>query len=240
MTPDLRIKRDDLDPDDWQHFRSIGHDALGLMIDFLQTIRERPVWQQAPAAVIEQFHQPLPLTPQDLRTVLADFESYIMPYATGNLHPLFMGWVHGAGTPVGMLAEMLAAGLNANCGSRNHIALDVERQIAAWAAELFGFPADASGIFVTGTSAANHLALLIARCANLGDDVRRDGLRWAGPQLVAYTSSEAHGCIKQAMEMAGIGSRFLRKIPVDDQGAMRADPLAAAVAGDRAQGLRPF
>jgi aromatic-L-amino-acid decarboxylase len=139
-----------------------------------------------------------------------------------------------------MIAEMLAAGLNANCGGRNHIALDVERQIAAWAAQLFDFPADASGLFVTGTSAANHLALLVARNAVLGDGVRDAGLRNAGPQLVAYTSAEAHGCIKQAMEMAGIGSRFLRLIPVDRQGAMRADCLTVAIAADRAGGLRPF
>ena len=210
------------------------------MIDFLQTVRDRPVWQPAPAEVTRQFRTPLPAAPQDLDAVLADFTTLIRPYATGNLHPLFMGWVHGAGTPVGMIAEMLAAGLNANCGGRNHIALDVERQIAAWSAELFGFPADASGVFVTGTSAANHLAVLIARNACLGDDVRRDGLRWAGGQLVAYTSAEAHGCIKQAMEMAGIGSRFLRLIPVDAAGAMRIDRLTAAIAADRAEGLRPF
>src|ERR1700681_928085 len=172
-----------LDPDDWQAFRVASRRALDDMIDFLQTVRERPVWQQAPAEVVREFHQPLPAGPQSLDEVLADFSSLIRPYAVGNLHPLFMGWVHGAGTPVGMIAEMLAAGLNANCGGRNHIAIDVERQIAAWSAPLFGFPADASGIFVTGTSAANHLALLIARNAGLGDEVRRNGLRNTGPQL---------------------------------------------------------
>jgi glutamate/tyrosine decarboxylase-like PLP-dependent enzyme len=229
-----------LDPADWQEFRTASRRALDEMIDFLQTVRERPVWQPAPPEVTREFRAPLPTAPQDLDAVLDDFTTLIRPYATGNLHPLFMGWVHGAGTPVGMVAEMLAAGLNANCGGRNHIALDVERQIAAWAAELFGFPADASGVFVTGTSAANHLALLIARNAALGDEVRRDGLRWAGPQLVAYTSAEAHSCIKQAVEMAGIGSRFLRMIAVDAGGAMRLDLLAAAIAADRAQGLRPF
>ena len=177
---DFRTKPDNLDPDDWQNFRSISHDALSLMIDFIATIRERPVWTQAPAAAIEQFHQPLPLMPHDLRAVLADFESYIMPYATGNLHPLFLGWVHGAGTPVGMVAEMLAAGLNANCGGRNHIAIEVERQIVRWAAEMLGFPNDSSGIFVTGTSAANLLAVLIARDFTVGDRVRQDGLRKTG------------------------------------------------------------
>ncbi|HEY2135076.1 MAG TPA: pyridoxal-dependent decarboxylase, partial [Xanthobacteraceae bacterium] len=229
-----------LDPEDWEAFRAASRRALDDMIDFLQTVRERPVWQQAPAEVVAEFRQPLPAKPQSLDEVVDDFSTLIRPYSVGNLHPLFMGWVHGAGTPVGMVAEMLAAGLNANCGGRNHIALDVERQIASWAAQLFDFPAEASGVFVTGTSAANHLALLVARNASLGDEVRRDGLRDAGPQLVAYTSAEAHGCIKQAIEMAGVGSRFLRLIPVDPQGAMRADLLAEAIAADRAHGLRPF
>ena len=65
MMHDFRTKPDNLDPDDWQNFRSISHDALSLMIDFIATIRERPVWTQAPAAAIEQFHQPLPLMPHD-------------------------------------------------------------------------------------------------------------------------------------------------------------------------------
>jgi|SRR5579883_210183 len=229
-----------LDPDDWEAFRAASRRALDDMIDFLKTVRERPVWQPAPPEVVQEFRAPLPTAPENLDAVLADFATLIRPYATGNLHPLFMGWVHGAGTPVGMIAEMLAAGLNANCGGRNHIALEVERQITTWAASLFGFPSDASGVFVTGTSAANQLALLVARNASLGDDVRRAGLRDGSGQLVAYTSAEAHGCIKQAMEMAGIGSRFLRLISVDARGAMRTDALAQAIADDRARGLRPF
>jgi hypothetical protein len=28
----------------------------------------------------------------------------VLPFAAGNVHPGFMGWVHGGGTPVGMLA----------------------------------------------------------------------------------------------------------------------------------------
>jgi aromatic-L-amino-acid/L-tryptophan decarboxylase len=170
---------------------------------------------------------------------LEEFDRYVKPYANGNDHPLFMGWVHGAGTPVGMVAEMLAAGLNANCGGRNHIGIDVERQIAAWAAEIFGFPAIASGIFVTGSSMANLVALLVARQAALGDGVRERGL-CDGAQLTLYTSVEAHGCIARAAEISGIGSHHLRAIAVDARGAMRIDDLAAAIRRDRVRGLRPF
>lgn len=229
-----------LDPHDWAEFRALGSEALGEMIEYLRTIRERSVWQAPSPEAIERFRQSLPLQPEDLRTVLADFRSSIMPYANGNLHPLFMGWVHGAGTPVGMIAEMLAAGLNSNCGGRNHIAIEVERQIVRWAADMLGFPHDSSGVFVTGTSAANLLAVLVARNAALGDAVRQGGLRQSDAQLVAYTSAEAHGCIRQAIEIAGVGSRFLRTIPIDARGAMRLDLLEQQISADRTAGLRPF
>ena len=210
------------------------------MIDHLASIEDRPVWQQAPEAVRARFRRPLPHKGRDLANVLSDFTSHIKPYATGNTHPLFMGWVHGAGTPVGMLAEMLAAGLNANCGGRNHIGIDVERQMTRWFAQVFGFPSDASGVFVTGTSMANFLGLLIARTEALGHSVRAEGLRAAPAQLTAYTSAQAHGCIAQALELAGIGSANLRQVPVDAAGAMRLDRLKAAIAKDRRRGHQPF
>ena len=131
--------------------------------------------------------------------MLADFERFIKPYATGNIHPMFMGWAQGAGTPAGMIADMLAAGMNSNCGGRNHIAIDVERQIARWMAQAFGFPQDASGIFVTGASMANFLSLLVARDQAYGDrDVRLNGLGAQNAQLIAYASREAHNCVRQA------------------------------------------
>jgi glutamate/tyrosine decarboxylase-like PLP-dependent enzyme len=89
----------------------------------------------------------------------AIFMQRILPYTVGNVHPGFMGWVHGGGTPVGMLAEMLAGGLNANLGGRDHAPIEVERQILLWMREMFRFPETASGLFVTGTSMANMIGL---------------------------------------------------------------------------------
>jgi glutamate/tyrosine decarboxylase-like PLP-dependent enzyme len=228
-----------LDPEDWDAFRIDAHQALDDMLGNLEQVREGKVWQPAPPAARAEFARGLPRAPQALSDVLEIFDEAIVPYANGNRHPLFMGWVHGAGTPVGMVAEMLAAGLNSNCGGRNHIALDVERQVVRWAAEMLGFPQSASGVFVTGTSMANFLALLVARNAALGHAIRRQGLRNA-PQLTAYASAQAHGCVIQAMELAGIGSDYLRLIPVDADGALRIDLLKQAIAQDRAAGHKPF
>jgi aromatic-L-amino-acid decarboxylase len=231
----------DLDPEDWDKFRAESHQALDRMIDYLRQARDRPVWREAPQEAKERFRRGLPAKGRDFSEALADFERFIKPYATGNTHPLFMGWVHGAGTPVGMIAEMLAAGLNSNCGGRNHIAIDVERQIASWMAQAFGFPEDASGIFVTGTSIANFLSLLVAREHALsGKNVRLNGLQAVDGQLIAYASREAHNCVRQAMELAGLGARNLRLIDSDERRAMRIGDLRRAIAADRKAGLEPF
>src|SRR5262249_13841512 len=121
-----------LDPQDWDEFRAQGHRMLDDMIDYIAAIRERPVWQPIPDAVRAEFRGPLPRAPSDLADVYRDFTDFVVPYATGNVHPGFMGWVHGGGSAVGMLAEMMAAGLNANLGGRDHMPVEVERQIVEW------------------------------------------------------------------------------------------------------------
>jgi glutamate/tyrosine decarboxylase-like PLP-dependent enzyme len=227
-----------LDPDDWEAFRALSHRALDAMIDDLASLRQRPVWVETPKAVKKSLDVALPREKIGLEATLAEFSENIKPYAVGNRHPAFFGWAHGAGTPAGMVAEMLAAGLNANCGGRDHVGIELERRVTAWIAEAFSFPDSASGLFVGGTSMANFLGVLIARRAYLGESVRRDGL--GGERLCAYASSEAHGCVAQAMEMAGLGANALRKIACDAQGRIDMKALRRAVEADRAAGGKPF
>jgi aromatic-L-amino-acid/L-tryptophan decarboxylase len=85
-----------------------------------------------------------------------------------------------------MLAEMLAAGLNANLGGRDHAPIEVERQMVRWMQRIFGFPESASGLFVTGTSMANLIGVLIARDAELGFEVRCGGVA-GSPKRLART-----------------------------------------------------
>jgi glutamate/tyrosine decarboxylase-like PLP-dependent enzyme len=231
---------DTLDPQNWDEIRAQGHRMLDDMIDYAANVRERPVWQPIPDAVRARFHESLPHEPCDLGEVYREFTDFIAPYATGNVHPGFMGWVHGGGTAVGMLAEMLAAGLNANLGGRDHIPIEVERQIVEWTRQMFGFPDSASGIFVTGTSMANLMAVLVARTTALGPSVRRRGVGDEGGRLIAYASTAAHGCITKAMDIAGFGSDALRCVEVDRFHRIDVAALRERIALDRAAGLKPF
>ena len=83
-------------------------------------LRDQPVWRPMSEDVRAHFQAPLPREPQGLDAVHEEFLRDVLPHAGGNLHPGFMGWVQGGGTVAGMLAEMLAGGMNANLGGRDH------------------------------------------------------------------------------------------------------------------------
>lgn len=233
---------DPASPADWSALRTQGHRMLDDLFDHLERIRERPVWQPIPADVRAAFDAPLPAGPVPLAVAHERFMTQVLPYAVGNTHPRFMGWVHGGGTVEGMLAEMLAAGLNANVGGRDQMPLEVERQIVRWMRDLFGFPATAGGLLVTGSSMANLIGVLVARTRALGPSSRETGVAdpGLGPRLVAYTAASAHGCVAQAFAISGLGTQALRRVPVGADHRMDLAALRRQIAADRAAGWRPF
>jgi len=226
-----------LDPEDWEAFRRFAHEIVDAMLDRQRDIANGPVWRAVPGAVKARIAAPAPRAPASHAEIRRDLDELVLPYATGNTHPRFWGWVHGSGTPGGALAEFVAASINANCGGRDHGAIHLERAVVGWARDWFGLPATAGGLLVGGSSMANLLGLAAAR-HDVDADIRLRGV--AGRPLVAYASAEAHSSLAKAMEALGLGREALRKIPVDADYRMEVSALEARIAADRAAGNIPF
>jgi aromatic-L-amino-acid/L-tryptophan decarboxylase len=226
--------------DDFASVANTGHRMLDEMLAFLATVRERPAWSEPPADVKRELSEPSPpLEGCGLERACADFTRLVKPYGLGNVHPRFWGWVIGASSPAGMVAEMIASGLNVNVWGADESATYVEAQVIAWFKRLFGFPETASGLLVSSGSMANLVALTVARDAAGGDALLEQGL-FEGPPLVAYCSSETHNSNDKAASILGIGRKHLRKIPTRADYRIDLEALRAAIAEDRAAGRRPF
>jgi aromatic-L-amino-acid decarboxylase len=238
--PDFTLMEEDLDPQDWQAFRSLGHKMIDDVIDYLENLRQRPVWQPVPENVKTNFKKSLPLEPSSPEEVYDEFLNNIFPYPLGNIHPRFWGWVMGTGTPFGVLAELLAATMNPNLAGGDHVANYVEEQVIQWCKEMLGYPQTASGILVSGASMANLISLTVARNTMAGNDLRAEGLLSDPRQMVLYASSEAHSCIKKAVEILGLGTHALHLIPVNSEYEMDLDVLKLMVSEDRRSGSHPF
>ena len=109
--------------------RAIVHEAADRMVDFLRSSRDRKAWQPVPKNVQSWISGDIPSEPKPLATVLREACEHFLPYSVGNTHPRFFGWVHGTGLASGLLAGLLEAAMNANCGGRHHAAVYVERAV---------------------------------------------------------------------------------------------------------------
>jgi aromatic-L-amino-acid decarboxylase len=239
--PDLDLPEETLDPADWEQFRKFAHGVVEDTISFLATLRERSAWVPMPDNVRASFREPLPLEPAGAERAYAEFVDRVRPYPNGNLHPRFWGWVQGTGTPLAMLADLLASALNPHMAGFNQTPALVEEQVLAWLKELMGFPRDSSGVLVSGGSMANLIGLAVARTAKAGFDVREHGLQdYRGPRLVFYASSETHGWCSKAAELLGLGNSAYRRVPVDASYRIDIAALRDLIESDRREAMQPF
>lgn len=227
-----------LEPADWESFREDAHRALDVALDHVRERRNGPVWRE-PAAEARRCDEALPLDGAALSTLIDELQTRVLPFTLGNSHPRFWGWVHGSGTPSGIVSHLMMAAINANMGGRDHAPVYIERQVIAWMKSLFGYPEQASGTIVTGTSSATLLGLAVARQRALGQRVREHG-NSASDGLLAYCSEQSHVSIMKAMELLGLGNGALRLVPVSTDFAMDHRALEAMVCADLARGLKPF
>ena len=152
-----------LDPHDWAALRALGHRALDDAMDYMESLRDRPAWEHAPAHVKARFDGPLPAGPQQVEDIYREYVEYVLPYQLGNSHPRFWGWVLGSGTPMGVIAEMLAAATDSVSGIYSFVSNNyVELQVLDWCKEMLGYPPGAGGLLTSGCSASNLIALAVA------------------------------------------------------------------------------
>jgi glutamate/tyrosine decarboxylase-like PLP-dependent enzyme len=197
---------------------------------YLDTLPQRRV-APAPADVarLSAFDTPLPNLPTDPEQVLRELDEYGSPATVASAGPRYFGFVTGGSLPATLAANWLAGAWDQNVflSVMSPIALTLETVALGWLVDLFALPAGTAGGFVTGATMANFTALCAARHALLaraGWNVEADGL-FGAPPITVIAGAEVHASMIKALGLAGFGRGRLVRVPVDEQGRMRADVL---------------
>jgi glutamate/tyrosine decarboxylase-like PLP-dependent enzyme len=198
--------------------------------NFIAALPDRPV-APSPAAIadLDRLGGPLPEYPGDPLETLVLLDEVGSPATVASAGPRYFGFVIGGSLPAALAANWLAGAWDQNSVMQitSPVAAKLEEIVLAWTLELLNLPTGAGGGFVTGTTAANLTALAAARTALLarsGWNAEEDGV-FGAPPIQVVVGDEVHVSLLKALSILGLGRKRLTRVPVDDQGRMRADLL---------------
>jgi len=207
--------------------RELLHNASDRALRYLDGLNERSV-APTPAAIAQlaDLDIALPEDGADPMATLAELDSH-SDATVGMNGARFFGFVIGGALPATLAANWLAGAWDQNAASyiMSPTAAQLEAVALRWLVDLLGLPAETGAGFVTGATMANFTALLAARHALLeatGWDVEADGL-FGAPPITVVVGAEVHVSLIKALGLAGFGRTRVVRVPVDDQGRMRAD-----------------
>jgi aromatic-L-amino-acid decarboxylase len=222
-----------------EEFRRFAHESVDWIADYLSHPEQYPVLPKIePRQLIETLPASGPEQGEPMDRLLKDFERLIVPAITHWNHPGFMAYFANTAPGPGIIAELLAAALNANAmlWKTSPAATELEQVVLDWLREWMGLPAGLFGIIYDTASTSSMHAIAAAR--EMADPEARPLGATRG--LTLYCSEEAHSSIEKGAIAIGIGQQHVRKIPVDAEFRMRPEALAARIEADVAAGLRPF
>ena len=207
--------------------RDVLRDAADRAIRYLESLDERPVAPDpAAVATLSELEIPLPEGPSDPSATIAELDRH-SGAIMGMSGPRFFGFVIGGTLPAALAANWLASAWDQNSAYFlfSPLTAKVEDVALDWLVDLLGLPLGTGAGFVTGATTANFTCLAAARHAVLrssGWDVEGDGL-FGAPPVTVVVGEEAHPSLIKALGMLGFGRNRVVRVPVDDQGRMRAD-----------------
>jgi aromatic-L-amino-acid decarboxylase len=229
---------------DLEEFRREGHRIVDWIADYLAAPDRYPVLSRvAPGQIANALPTSAPEEGEPFDRIFADFERHIIPGITHWNHPGFFAYFAITASGPGILAEMLAAGLNvqAMLWRTSPAATELEEVALGWLRDLMGLDRSFDGVIYDTASISTLHALAAAREQAI-PDVRTKGLagRAELPPFRVYCSEHAHSSVDKAVLLLGLGQDAIQRIPADGSFAMRAEALGAAIDVDRRIGLLPL
>jgi aromatic-L-amino-acid decarboxylase len=224
-----------------EEFRSAAHKTVDWIADYLENIRQYPVKSQVkPRDIFQKIPKHPPETKEEFASIMADFEQIIMPGITHWQHPNFHSYFPANSSYPSLLAEMITAGLGAQCmiWDTSPAAAELEEKMMEWLKEIMNLPTHWHGVIQDTASTATLVSLLTAREEISSGKINSEG--FSHNRFRVYCSSQTHSSIDKAVKVAGIGIDNLIKIDVNSQLAMNPKALDAAIRRDLVNGFIPL
>lgn len=181
-----------------------------------------------------------------LAEALVELEQLYLNHAVYFHHPQYVAHLNCPIAIPAILAELLLVSVNSSVDTWDQSAGGtlIEQKLLDWTTEIIGLGGQADGIFTSGGTQSNLMAMLLARdscCAkHAGYSTKTHGLPVDFGKLRIFTSQASHFSIQKAAAILGLG--YDAVVPVACDRYFKMDVAALAHELDRAlaNGLIPM
>ena len=218
---------------DVEAMRRAGYAAVDALAARMADPEAEPVLRRAtPAEMRERLGGAPPEQGAGLDAVLARVIEDVLPYQAGTNHPGYFAFIPYFTTWPAALAELIAAAINVSpwAWMESPAATQIELEVIDWFRGWLGMPESTAGLLVSGGSAANLTALLVAREAAGGPS----------EDSVVYVSDQGHSSLARTARAMGLRPHQIRVLPTDDRWRLQPETVIAAVGADRRAGRVPI
>lgn len=231
-TGDLPARPPDLDLDD-ETRRALTEQAVRFVLEHVRTLGEQPAGdlEGARELAAELARDTLPEAPRPFDELLETVQRATRK-SFNTAGPGYLAYVPGGGLYPAALADYIALASNRYIGvwSAAPALVQLEENALQWLRELVGLPTGWSGVFTSGGSLSNLIAVITARRTRMPRDFSR---------CVVYVSRDCHHCVTKACVLAGFPPENVTQIAIDERRRLLPEDLAQRIAADRRRGLRP-
>jgi glutamate/tyrosine decarboxylase-like PLP-dependent enzyme len=175
---------------------------------------------------------------EDFDEIIKYIEQYLN-YSVNTGNHQFFNQLYGGFNLPAFMGEIITALSNTSIYTYEvaPVATLIEKELISKMCKIVGYP-DGDGIFVTGGSNANLIAMFSAR-NKLYPNVNTDGI-FGLPKLTAFVSEQAHYSFENNANVLGIGSKQVYKIKSDESGKMIPEDLEKQIKISIEKNEKPF
>ena len=232
-------------------FEAVGAELVSMVRAHLEQTARWPVpalpWRE-PAELLALARRRVAEAPATLpapdagpRARLLDVAGDMLAHGNRLSSPHYLGHQVPAPVPLAGAFEVLCATTNNPSGlyEMGPFPAAAERALVEELGGHIGWPTGHDGVVTHGGSLANLTALLTARAARY-PDCWADGPVQGERRPAILVGADAHYSISRAAGIAGMGTRQVLRLPLDERRRVRPESIEPVLEKARADGLDPF
>jgi len=217
-----------------EEMRKLGYKAIDILIDHISTLKDKPVTRSKSRNELELiFRENIPEQGMDSDELLQLVQTHLLSNIMHIDHPRFLGFISSPSNFISILGDLFTSAFNFFAGTwiESSSAAQIELVVLDWMKKFFHFPTQAGGIFLSGGSMANLVALVVARTNKYDSDSNRI------PKF--YYSTQTHSSVDRALRILGFSEKHIEKIPVDTNFNIQLSQLEQQIQQDVRQNCVP-